>query len=112
MRECPCCSYVDPPYWRNVRHRIYTSYCRIDDLEMFDSILADLVKKSTKDFILKNYIYHTVKGGQYVQRIHVTDSRDGKTIREPEQEKLLNYRIVNPNQTKLVACVGVGEKQP
>lgn len=110
MRECPCCGYVDSPVWRNVRHRIYTMYCRLDELEMWEKPLYALLKakierNETRDFILGKYIYHLVKGNLIVQRIHITDSRDGTTHREPEQEKLLNWRIVNPNQQKLFAEV-------
>lgn len=101
MRECPCgCGYKDPPYWRNVRYRLYTMYCRIDDLELQEPLIFAKIKASNaKDFTWKNYIYHTVKGGVIVQRIHIDDSRDGKTIREPEQEK--SFRFLPLNQTKL-----------
>ena len=112
MRECPCCGCIDSPVWRNVRYRIYTMYCRISDLEMwepelFKLLTAKVAAKDFKDFIIGRYIYHIVKGGVIVQRIHVNDSRDGKTHREPEQEKLMNYRIVNPSQRKLepLLCV-------
>jgi len=68
MRECPCCGYMESPVWRNVRHRIYTMYCRIDDLELWEPELYKLLKeKAAKgdfaDFIINKYIYHIVKGG-------------------------------------------------
>ena len=100
MRECPNCGNKDPPYWRNVRYRLYTNYCRIDDLEMNEPELASKIKASNnKDIIINNYIYHTVKGGVVVQRIHIQDSRDGKTIREPEQEK--SFKFLPLNQKRL-----------
>ena len=111
MRECPCCGFKDPPYWRNVRYRLYTSYCGIDDLLVFEPDLYAMVQariaaRNYTDWIVGKYIYHIVKGNFIIQRIHIQDSRDGKTHREPEQEKLLNYRIVHPSQTKLcvLAC--------
>jgi hypothetical protein len=67
MRECPHCGFVDSPVWRHVRHRIYTDYCRIEDLVSWESglyaLLKDkLAKGETKDFVLGRYIYHFVKG--------------------------------------------------
>jgi hypothetical protein len=50
----------------------------------------------------KNYIYHYVKKAKMVQRIHIDDSLDGKSWREPEQEKHL-CRFGHPEQqTKLL----------
>jgi hypothetical protein len=107
MRECPCCGFMESPVWRNVRYRIYTMYCRIDELDCWEPELAQLLKDKVKakdhtDFTIGKYIYHIVKNDIIVQRIHILDSRDGKTHREPEQEKLMNFRIVNPTQQKLV----------
>jgi len=107
---------MDSPVWRHVRQRIYTDYCRVDDLENWEpelyALLKDKVKsRDFKDFTVGKYIYHICKGGVIVQRIHINDSRDGKTHREPEQEKLRNYRIVNPAQQKLVFSeMMVGDK--
>jgi hypothetical protein len=106
MRECPNCGCMESPVWRNVRYRIYTMYCRIDELDCWEPVLAQILKDKVKakdhiDFIIGKYIYHIVKNDIIVQRIHIIDSRDGKTHREPEQEKLMNFRIVNPNQMKL-----------
>jgi hypothetical protein len=101
MREYPSCGFKDPPYWRNVRYRLYTQYCRIDDLELNEpELYAKIRANGYEDFTLKNYIYHTVKGGVIVQKIHVDDSRDGKTIREPEQEKA--FKFLPLNQSRLV----------
>ena len=116
MRECPCCGHVDSPVWRNVRYRIYTMYCRIDDLSNWEPELYALLKKKVKakdfiDFIIGRYIYHIVKNAVIVQRIHINDSRDGKTHREPEQEKLMNYRIVNPAQQKLILLCNSSETE-
>jgi hypothetical protein len=106
---------MESPVWRNVRYRIYTMYCRIDELECWEpelfKILTEKVKaKDFKDFTIGKYIYHIVKNAIIVQRIHIQDSRDGKTHREPEQEKLMNFRIVNPAQKKLLVCYS-SEKQ-
>lgn len=104
MRECPICGYMDPPYWRNVRFRIFTSGCSLED---FTTLHPDLAKRITIEINLihKNYIYHLVKKAKYVQRIHITDSIDGKSYREPEQEKHL-CRFKTKNQTKLLeVCV-------
>lgn len=46
-----------------------------------------MVLKQKKDCKIGNYIYHYMPKSGIVQRIHINDSRDGKTIREPEQEK-------------------------
>lgn len=108
MRECPCCGHKDSPIWRNVRYRIYTMYCRISDLDNWEpelyAILNEKVKaKDFKDFTIGRYIYHIVKNAIIVQRIHINDSRDGKTHREPEQEKAMAKRgWYNPGQTKLL----------
>jgi hypothetical protein len=107
MRECPQCGYKEPPYWRNVRYRIYTQYCRIDDLENYEPALFSFIQskikgQNFKDWIEGKYIYHIVKGGVVIQKIHVDDSRDGLTIREPEQEK--SFKFLPLNQTRLLAC--------
>jgi hypothetical protein len=105
MKEYPCCGFIEAPYWRNVRYRLYTQYCRIDDLEMDNPVLSKKIKLASaleEDVIDGKYIYHLVKGGVVVQRIHVLDSRDGKTIREPEQEK--HFKFVAIGQKKLEAC--------
>lgn len=97
MKQCPKCGHIEEPYWRNVRYRLYTQYCRIEDLEQDYPELAKKIKSASlrnKDVVHKNYIYHLVKNGVVVQRIHVLDSRDGKTIREPEQEKHFNFRPI------------------
>ncbi|MGD6808589.1 MAG: hypothetical protein ACQCN3_02710 [Candidatus Bathyarchaeia archaeon] len=88
MRECPECGYKDPPYWRNVRFRIFTSCCGIDD---FAILFPKLAKRIVTEINIahKNYIYHYVKKAKMVQRIHIDDSLDGKSWREPEQEKHL-----------------------
>lgn len=103
MRECPCCGYMDGPYWRNVRFRIYTMYCKLEDLRSMDMHeLATLLEKSPKtDITYKRYIYRYIPESGIVQRIHVTDSRDGKGIREPEQEKHFS-RWLPLYQTQLI----------
>lgn len=45
MRVCPKCGYMDSPVWRHVRHRIYTDYCRVDDLEPWEPALYALLEK-------------------------------------------------------------------
>jgi hypothetical protein len=94
---------MDGPYWRNVRFRIYTSYCKLEDLRSMDmSELADLLEKSPKtDITYKHYIYRYIPKSGIVQRIHVTDSFNGTSIREPEQEKHYN-RWLPLYQTQLV----------
>ena len=101
MRVCPKCGYKDPAYWRHVRHRLLTDYCHISDLDFNDPELAAIIREK-KDVILRDYIYHFVEKSNIVQRIHISDSRDGQTIREPEQEKHLGIRFNYPDQTKLV----------
>jgi hypothetical protein len=102
MRECPICHYKDPPYWRNVRFRIFTS---CEELENFELTNPDLAKRIVTEINIasENYIYHLVVKAKMVQRIHIDDSLDGKSWREPEQEKHL-CRFVTPGQTKL-ECV-------
>ena len=89
---------MEEPYWRNVRHRLYTQYCELENLEKdYPELVLKIIEASKRkeDVIHENYIYHLVKNGVVVQRIHVLDSRDGKTIREPEQEKHFKFRPVN-----------------
>ncbi len=99
MRECPCCGHKDPAYWRNVRYRLYTTYCHISDLEFNEPTLAEAIHLN-HNCIIGHYIYHYMSKSGIVQRIHTDDSRDGKTIREPEQEK--HFKFVPINQTTLL----------
>lgn len=100
-RECPRCGHLDPPYWRHVRHRLYTDYCRIDELESDQAELAAILRKSPSiDIVFGHYIYRYILKSGIVQRIHISDSRDGKSIREPEQEKYYN-RFVPIGQKRL-----------
>lgn len=103
MRECPCCHFKDAPYWRNVRWRLYTKYCHIEDgLKIDMPELTSLLLTSPKtDILFKNYIYRYNPDSQIVQRIHVDDSRDGFSIREPEQEKKF-WRFLPLGQSKLI----------
>ena len=52
-----------------------------------------------KDCIVGCYIYHLTKSN-YVDRIHIDDSFNGVSWREPEQEKH-KCRFLVPGQTKL-----------
>lgn len=99
MRECFKCGYKDLPIWRHKRYRLFTCYCHIDELEFWDNKLAMEIRVK-KNCIVGNYIYHLTKSN-YVDRIHVQDSVDGKCYREPEQEKALCKFLV-PGQTKLL----------
>lgn len=86
MRECPKCGYKDPPYWRHVKFRLFTDYCHLDDFkEMLPELVARLEIET--DIVIKPYIYHIVRKSNIVQRIHIDDSMNGKSYREPEQEK-------------------------
>lgn len=100
MRECPNCGYKDPPYWRHVRFRIFTDCCHLED---FKELKPDLIESLMRDgdVVDKPYIYHLVKKASIVQRIHIDDSLDGKSWREPEQEKAFKFQ--NPAQRKLVS---------
>ena len=40
MFVCPKCGTKDLPCWRNSRFLIYATYCRLDELEVFDPALA------------------------------------------------------------------------
>ena len=100
MRECPKCGYKDPPYWRHVRFRIFTDCCHIEDFRMMFPDLAERIVKEI-DLVVRPYIYHFVKKALMVQRIHVDDSLDGTSWREPEQEKAVAARWFNPGQTLL-----------
>ncbi len=82
MRVCPKCGFADMPIWRHKRHRMFTCYCRLDELKEWDKELADLIEQK-KDVKLLGYIYHLTKTG-YVDRIHETDSLNGQSWREPE----------------------------
>ena len=98
MRECPNCGYKDPPYWRHVRFRIFTDCCHLEDFKMLKPQLAERIIKEV-DVIESPYIYHLVKKANIVQRIHIEDSMDGKSWREPEQEKHLCKFLVEGQQT-------------
>lgn len=100
MRECPCCGYKDAPYWRHVRFRLFTDCCWIDDFRIIEPILADRIEKEI-DLVKKPYIYHYVVKAKMVQRIHIDDSLDGVSWREPEQEKAIASRFFMPGQQTL-----------
>lgn len=103
MRECPNCGYKDPPYWRHVRFRIFTDCCHLEDFKiMFPDLWQQL--ELTGDFIHHPYIYHLVKKANIVQRIHIDDSMNGKSWREPEQEKAFKFK--HPAQQKLLSVGG------
>jgi len=113
VRECHNCGAMDPPYWRNVRYRIFTMCCHIDDLRFNSPSLATVLiehrkkhPKTKEDITIASYIYHYMPKSGIVQRIHVSDSRDGKSIREPEQEKHFSRWVV-VGQTQL--CEGGAE---
>ena len=99
MRECPKCRFVDPPCWRHKRHRLLTDYCYIDELEVFEPDKAKIIIEK-KDVRIGNYIYHLTKSG-YVDRIHVIDSADGKTYREPDTEGAFKFRFIPREQKRL-----------
>ncbi len=105
MRQCPVCGFKDPPYWRHVRFRIFTDCCRIEDFALLFPDLAERIVTEV-NLVYGKYIYHYVKKAKMVQRIHVDDSLDGKSWREPEQEKSLAARWHNPGQQQLcvLAC--------
>ena len=101
MRECLRCGYKDLPIWRHKRQRLFTCYCHITELEDWDPALARMVREE-KDLKIGPYIYHLTKAG-YVDRIHESDSKDGKSWREPEQEK--HFPFQHPNQTRLESSI-------
>lgn len=106
MRECPICHYKDPPYWRHVRFRIFTDCCHLEDFKMMFPELAERIVEEI-NILGGCYIYHYVKKAKMVQRIHIDDSLDGKSWREPDQEKSLANRFFIPNQQKLfISSVG------
>ena len=97
MRECPNCGYKDPPYWRNVRFRIFTSCCSLEDFKTLHKELGMRIEKEINVIGhghkgQESYIYHLVKKSNIVQRIHIDDSMDGKSWREPEQEKHYKFK--------------------
>ncbi len=102
MRECPECGYKDPPYWRHVRFRIFTDCCHLDDFRLMFPNLADRIEREI-DLVVRPYIYHFVKKAKMVQRIHIDDSLDGTSWREPEQEKHFSH-WASKGQTKLVVA--------
>lgn len=73
-------------------------YCHISELEDWDGPLAITIKEK-KDIKIAGYIYHLTKTG-YVDRIHEEDSLDGKSYREPEQEK--HKTFIPLNQRRLL----------
>ena len=101
MRECPECGYKDPPCWRHKRHRLLTDYCYIDELEVWQPEIAKIVKEK-KDVKIGHYIYHLTRSN-YVDRIHIIDSADGKTWHEPDYEgrKPFRFRFVPLGQKRL-----------
>jgi len=103
MRECLKCGFKDLPIWRHMRQRLYTDYCHINELEDWDPKLAATVKEQ-RNIKIGPYIYHLTKMG-YVQRIHESDTIDGKRWREPEQQKFLQRRILLPQQKRLSEVV-------
>lgn len=108
MRECPVCHYKDPPYWRNVRHRIFTSCCSLEDFKQLHKELGMRIEKEINIVANDHNIYHYVPTAKLVQRIHIDDSIDGKSWREPEQEKHLAKRFGHGKQQKeLLECATI-----
>jgi len=108
MRVCLKCGHKDSLIWRNNPHRLYTSYCRLDELEDWEPKIAEQVKK-LKDCKIQGYIYHLNEKG-FVCRIYEADSIDGKSYREPRTERRLMLRIGLKGQTKL-NCDIIREKE-
>jgi len=79
-------------------------YAHISDLEGWDPETASIAKILLEKLDVKigAYIYHLTKAG-YVDRIHESDSRDGQSYIEPEQEKssIKHFRFQHPNQNRL-----------
>jgi len=111
MRECPNCGYKDPPYWRNVRFRIFTSCCSLEDFAIINPVLALKISKEI-DIIEKPYIYHLVKKANIVQRIHIDDSMDGKSWREPEQEKHYKFKAQGQQTLMMLSSQLKKDKTP
>ena len=89
MRECPQCGFKEPPIWRNKLHRLYTQYCRLDELEDWDQELANLLKQN--NYVFKDGVKYQNNGKGYINKIEAYLCQDPNpnhsSISEPNTEK-------------------------
>jgi len=105
MKICPNCGYLDPAIWRHTLRRLFSEYCHISDLEIWNPDLATILKEK-KYVCIKGVKYKLNKKGSHVHRIaaHLCkypDPRDPR-ITEPNTEKS-KVRVLGklPNQCRL-----------
>ena len=92
--------------------RMYTQFCRLDELETWEPELASLLKKEGYAFI-DDVKYHLTKRG-YVERLDAFlckhPESTNRSLAEPDQEKHLAKFIHQPlNQTKLLEVANQNE---
>jgi hypothetical protein len=72
--------------WKNRRFTLFTSYCHIEELEVFNPDLAEQIKKSPKFYSDGLYNYR-LKTDSFVFRILKADAKDQNSMYEPPAEK-------------------------
>ncbi len=112
MRVCPKCDFHEPPIWRNrMAKRLYTQFCRLDELEPWEPELFEELKK--EGFAFHDGVKYRLTKRGYVERLDAFLCKHpepwNRSLAEPDQEKHLAKLIGQPlNQTRLV----VGEEKP
>ena len=99
MRECPNCGHSDLP-WKNRRFTLFTSYCNIGELEIFNPELMKQIKKTPKFYTDGLYNYR-LKDDSFVFRILIKDAKKPNSMYEPPAEKAKHRKKPDKNQRKL-----------
>ena len=103
MRKCPCCGHSDMP-WKNRRFTLFTSYCHIEELEVFNPDLAEQIKQSPKFYSDELFNYRLKKDG-FVFRILKADAKEPNSMYEPPAEK--HRKRPDNNQQQLEVTLNV-----
>ena len=109
--ECPYgdCIY-ELPIWRNTLNRLFTRYCHIEDLQIWNPELAEELKE--KRYVFRNGVkYKLNKKGSHVHMIPAKLCKDPRPesdkITEPDTEKSKSAILGKLKQQKTLQEVGV-----
>lgn len=104
MRVCPNCGRKDYP-WKHRLHNLYTDYCHIGKLLVFDEQLAKNIQNSPKFYTDRLFNYRMKPDG-FVFRIWREDARLPSSLMEPPQEAKTRLLRAAPKQNKLTVFNG------
>lgn len=97
MRICQNCGHKDLP-WKNRLYRLFTDYCHIEELDVWDEALAKKIRGSPK-FFSDGIFNYRLKPDGFVFRIWKQDARTPFSLQEPPKEK--HRKKIAGNQKKL-----------